>query len=492
MIHTDYLQEGDRFIFEVNNESQTFYIAKSKEKVKLGKKQYFSIDQLIGHKWGSIFEIDAEKGVLKQVERPSCYVDPWTISETDRSNMDLVPSEENQELTQEDILQMKESKIEGSKIVDALIAGSKTFEGKNEFSQQKYKTKKAKKYAAWGIVKKPTSWSIAETYFKNTPERVYNLRPDTLSMLLSAANVRSGGQLLVIDACCGVVSGAALERMGGEGILCLVQFGQGEQRSLHPGEAVNRFNFTDEQFKILRVINYKHLSQGYTDEGMTFDEPQPDDMELDETQGQQVDDESELQSIELNGTQQQTPICSRNIQSTSNANKTILPAQDDATRETNNTENPNGNIAGQQGGVREWTKKWPRASQQELKQLAEEGFDGVIISAPAVDSYHLVELLTPFMRSSSSIVIYSNFLESLTQCYGQMQESREFVGMLIQETWLREFQVLPQRTRPPMNMDGTGGYFLMATKVSFNSQLERKQSQSKKEQSKKQKLDKKR
>ena len=40
---------------------------------------------------------------------------------------------------------------------------------------------------------------------------------DSLGQLLSWANVHSGSKLLVVESCIGLVVGAVLERMGGQG-----------------------------------------------------------------------------------------------------------------------------------------------------------------------------------------------------------------------------------------------------------------------------------
>lgn len=39
------------------------------------------------------------------------------------------------------------------------------------------------------------------------------------------------------------------------------------------------------------------------------------------------------------------------------------------------------------------------------------------------------------------------------------------VQLQLSETWMREYQVLPQRTHPLMTMSGTGGYLLTGYKV---------------------------
>eukprot|EP01024_Parvocaulis_polyphysoides_P044874 TRINITY_DN415_c0_g1_i1.p1 TRINITY_DN415_c0_g1~~TRINITY_DN415_c0_g1_i1.p1 ORF type:complete len:552 (+),score=70.10 TRINITY_DN415_c0_g1_i1:123-1658(+) len=480
------LKEGDHFILEVNNESQQFYVAQKGQFVKLGKRQQFPVECMIGCQWGSIFEVDQDNQKLVQVEEPSCYIDPWLVNATEKSNMDIFQNDKNQQITQEEILKMKEDKVGGVQIVDALIAGSKTFVAKNEFSQQKYKNKKAKKYASWGVLRKPTAWSISEVYYRKNPARVYNLRSDTLSMLLSAANVRAGGRLLVIDACVGLVTGASLERMGGQGLVCQVQFNDRGQRALIPGDAVSKFNLSKQEMSVLRVITYNLLIKGrdemlvdeeyvgYTDEGMTYNEP-VQDLQLDSEDTPSSKLQHKFNSLDnngLNSTQKTT--ASHEINNFSNLlqkNGTSEIQIDDKKIQNDDDELDNhedlqqNQLQQKQNQIKEWTKPWPEVTPEEIQDMVSIGFDGVIIAAPSVNTFHLVELLTPFIMGSASIAIFSNYLEPLTECYGKMQDSKNYINLLIQEAWMREYQVLPARTRPPMTMEGTGGYFLMATKV---------------------------
>lgn len=48
----------------------------------------------------------------------------------------------------------------------------------------------------------------------------------------------------------------------------------------------------------------------------------------------------------------------------------------------------------------------------------------------------------------------------------RLKSERSFVNVRLSSTWYREFQVLPQRTRPENNMSGTGGYLLSGIKIS--------------------------
>jgi tRNA (adenine-N(1)-)-methyltransferase non-catalytic subunit len=51
-------------------------------------------------------------------------------------------------------------------------------------------------------------------------------------------------------------------------------------------------------------------------------------------------------------------------------------------------------------------------------------------------------------------------------CLWPVQKSKEAVALQLQETWWREYQVLPGRTRPSGTMiSATGGYVMSGYKV---------------------------
>lgn len=61
----------------------------------------------------------------------------------------------------------------------------------------------------------PTVHNICEYNFEKQADKIRQLRPDTLSQIMTMANVRPGGKLLVVDDVHGMVVAAAVERMGG-------------------------------------------------------------------------------------------------------------------------------------------------------------------------------------------------------------------------------------------------------------------------------------
>lgn len=58
--------------------------------------------------------------------------------------------------------------------------------------------------------------NVAWYNFERHPDKIRWLRPDALSQLLFFADVKAGGKYLVVDGVGGMLTGAVLERMGGE------------------------------------------------------------------------------------------------------------------------------------------------------------------------------------------------------------------------------------------------------------------------------------
>jgi Gcd10p family len=70
----------------------------------------------------------------------------------------------NQQLTHADVRALKADK-HGSEILWELEKGSSTFSGKTEFSQEKWRKRKSKKYLMYVTARRPTSKLIAQARF---------------------------------------------------------------------------------------------------------------------------------------------------------------------------------------------------------------------------------------------------------------------------------------------------------------------------------------
>lgn len=68
------------------------------------------------------------------------------------------------------------------------------------------------KYLVTFEVKKPTALELCEVYSLTAPNKILNLRPDSLALLLQLANVCSESRVLLIDKTRGLLAGALIEK----------------------------------------------------------------------------------------------------------------------------------------------------------------------------------------------------------------------------------------------------------------------------------------
>ncbi|KAM0010637.1 putative tRNA (adenine(58)-N(1))-methyltransferase non-catalytic subunit TRM6 [Helianthus debilis subsp. tardiflorus] len=213
--------------------------------VKIGNKNY-PLQPLIGCPFGSLFQVENGINVLACLALFRHQKDKreGAVKDESRDNRALIDNNTAQTLTGEDIEGLRSVNPDrvqrGNEIVEALIANSATFENKTAFSQEKYRLKKQKKYAPKVLLRRP----FARRF----------LRVDTLSLLLSFANVTAQSDVLVVDMIGGLITGAVAERLGGTGYVCNTYRGD----SPHSLEIVRMFNFGDEINKRL-VIAFSHI-----------------------------------------------------------------------------------------------------------------------------------------------------------------------------------------------------------------------------------------
>ncbi|KAK1262010.1 hypothetical protein QJS04_geneDACA001110 [Acorus gramineus] len=201
------INDGDRLVFARLTPSTT---------VKIGDKK-LSLRPLVGCPFGSLFRVETgPKGAFlaRVVSTPTAddaKGEEFCVKDEVRDNRALVDNNKAQGLSGEDIDEMRREGATGDDIVEALIANSSTFENKTSFSQEKYRLRKQKKYAPKVLLRRP----FARRF----------LRVDTLSLLLSLANVSAYSDVLVVDMVGGIVTGAVAERLGGTGYVCNTHFG---------------------------------------------------------------------------------------------------------------------------------------------------------------------------------------------------------------------------------------------------------------------------
>ena len=106
-----------------------------------------------------------------------------------------------------------------------------------------------------------------------------------------------------------------------------------------------------------------------------------------------------------------------------------------------------------------YRQKMREESTSSYNMIKQKNMDGLIIAAkqhPTNILLHLMKYLAP----SRPFVVFSSYKEPLMDAYFAVKETGKAVFVTLTETWLRNYQVLPERTHPEVLMSGGGGYIL--------------------------------
>ncbi|KAI8909667.1 Gcd10p family-domain-containing protein [Gorgonomyces haynaldii] len=188
----------------------------------LGKFGNFPFEWLIGTYYGVYYESNRD-GLVKSSK--DFLMDFENELETDErnNNSGIFADSNNQQLTADEIEEMKKQVNAGdlshSQVIKKIVENSQSFEQKTEFAKLKYIRKKQKKFSRVFKCTKPTAHNQCEFWFDKNPDKIMEMRTDTLAQLLTQSNVHHGSRLLVVDETGGLILLGLLERLGGKGEL---------------------------------------------------------------------------------------------------------------------------------------------------------------------------------------------------------------------------------------------------------------------------------
>ncbi|CAB4067188.1 TRM6 [Lepeophtheirus salmonis] len=166
-----------------------------------------------------------------------------------------------QKLSRNDVEKLRESGSSGTEIVEKLMENSDSFNSKTRYSQAKFLKKKAKKYYPYLSIGRPSIRVLMDIFYKQDPIKLMNLRIDSLSLILSRADIRPNGRYIIYESGCrGIIVAAALERIGSSGnIIHLYQTGTPQNQSL---EAMNFPAPVSDRLSTINLSHFRTLSHG--------------------------------------------------------------------------------------------------------------------------------------------------------------------------------------------------------------------------------------
>lgn len=388
--------------------------------VSLGKFGTFKGDDIIGLPYGLTFEITTpakgEVGEIKMVISGNAE----ELEDNEATNEKIEDGKQNnsQTMTYLDIRALKEGGAEGRDIVEQQILNNSTFAQRTSWSQQKYIFRKEAKHMRLFTPVPPTLTNVVKFHIdkfdRDASDKLRGVRADSLANILSLAGVGPGRRYIVVDGIGGLLVGALLERMGGEGRVLLIN----DSDSPPPLELMTQFDlpvqFVD---PVLRSINWANTEPDWQSFLSHNEEDRPTNAEVSESNSEAV----EVTAIGR-------PMTDRDRQ--------------------------------------RLKKKQSIASN--LQKLRNEYFDGDFDGLIVISKYEpvsIIERVLPRLAGSANIVVHSPFIQTLIEAHAVLRSHHSIINLNVSEPFQRKYQVLPGRMHPEMMTSATGGYILHGIRV---------------------------
>ncbi len=436
------VREGEYVVLVFSDNRQIFAQALKAQRgktpnLKVNKRSY-STSILIGLPYGTVLELDnhclvpLEEGEDVIPDHEDLGIDLEKVEDKkdhneDNDNRNLVDDNTSQAMTYDELIKMRsDPSLSGAEIVETIIKNSASFQAKTSFSKAKYIKKKQMKYQPRCRLVRCTSSTICQAMYLKDARKVMNLREDSLAQILSFANLSAGCKVLLFDACLGIVTGAIAQRIAGYGMIHAIYTGKAPSCL----DVIARFNLS-----YVEHASIKWVHAGY----LFHDEDHPEE----ENEGEDLD------RIERE--------------------KLIWPCPLQS-----HTEEFITNMKTEKARVQFLQKRCSRFARKLTRSTPDENFnllkdpdkkcDSLILACNYDPKATLLKLL-PYLETSCPFVVFSEYLEPLLECFQELQNQKLAINIRLSDTWMREYQVLPNRTHPNMNMSQNGGFILTGVKL---------------------------
>lgn len=415
------IQVGDHIIVQRQGYTKLHKLKKHGNLV-IGK---FTVemDNAVGQKYFDTFQMKNSASnkklfVLEKVEDINSTSSGVTIQKSGRDNRNILEDDDSQALTKDDLDKLQESELNSNTIVGELINNSKTFNMKTGYSQEKYIKKKEKKYFEYIQIRRPTLRLLTNMFYRQDPAKTLGIRIDDLSQILSYANMQSEGNHILYDSgTSGLMTAAVMNSIGANT--------EGTLIHMHPGNECQKNAFIAMQFpeeqkdRCINVNIYSVLRCFY---------------------------------------QNKDTVIKTNIGESSKANPM-----------TGTTEEESHEPAAKKQKLDEsQTSSIPKQPQWQLEnqracEILKNKCDSLIITAKE-HPINIVKELIQFLKGGRQFVVFSLSREPLQELFLYLKGRLDIVAIKLSSNFLRNYQVLPERTHPEVMMN-SGGFILTAVKL---------------------------
>ncbi|KAF0758869.1 hypothetical protein AaE_003813 [Aphanomyces astaci] len=422
----DVIREGDTVVCYTSDDRVFFQEILPRMVIRIGKSQV-SVKCVEGFPFGTIFEeqdktlVPVEGGLFPDPVAPE--VGDFEVPTND--NRSYTDTNDSQKLSNHEIAALRAQGVNGSALIAKLVENSDTWDTKTEFSKQKYLKKKQQKYMPRIQMVRCTAIALCDVYHSRQPAKILNLRYDIIGQILSYGNIYAGAQVLLVETCMGLITGAIAERMLGRGHL-LAGY-EGQQASV---DTVRRFNFDQQVNDSIVYFPFHYIGQ------------------LDQDEATLVATESTAYEV------------ARSTPDEIDARKAEVAAQVSLYTDEEQKKYL------QKKELRKLKQRQakPKKSPTDIRTLLRTPSDSLVIVSHYDPLAMLLQLL-PNLGLSRPFVVYCEYLEPLTSAFDALQRMDSIINLQLNDTWTREYQILPGRTHPEMTMSAGSGYLLSGIKV---------------------------
>lgn len=321
-----------------------------------------------------------------------------------------------------------------SKVTDKLS----TFNEKSQFSQEKIiKRKKKQNHSNIVTVIRPSLLLINEMLYAR--DKLGGLRSDTVAQILTSANIQNGSKTLLFDHNLGPLTSAVMSRILPDGTC--IQLVADAEVIYTTRKTLRLLNISEEACK------NKLVALTMRDLYKIIQKKESFSYENDIVRAKVLEHQERFSEYLKQSSSRELGTTIEQINETEKSDLGQILLKKDINRESRNEE-------------RILAAKY-------LKQWA---FDSIILIAQNDHPLPILKLMYSFLAPSRQFVIYCDTVEPLLECYQYLKANSLAVMLNLSESWLRRYQVLPDRTRPEMNVSGYGGYLLSGTKVMISAE----------------------
>ncbi|KAL1410018.1 tRNA (adenine(58)-N(1))-methyltransferase non-catalytic subunit trm6 [Vanrija albida] len=194
------------------------------------------------------------------------------IDDIKETNEFIDDSEENRALlTSDEIAELKAQGVSAQEMIQKQMERHEQFELKTDFSKEKWRKRKEKKYLQTVHPLAPSTVNIVNHYAQRSPASILHLREDTLSQLVNLGNIRPDGRYLVVDDTGGLVTAALADRMGCEGRILLFT----DADSPPAWGVLNVMNFGERELSFIKWLNWMEADESYSRPGLPTEDGMP-------------------------------------------------------------------------------------------------------------------------------------------------------------------------------------------------------------------------